>query len=128
MLVADDLQFCNVPSSCERWVAVKVGRPACVFMSCYTQHGSGAGLPQVERAMMEMRGCMVLGGDFYRHNPLVRPYSKAYSLGTRVEETLALGGLTIYNDPNSPPTFENSMGHASWVDITARSPCVEVSN
>ena len=61
---------------------------------------------------------LLLCGDFNSHSSLWSNRGKNDKKGDDLEAFLLQYDLNVLNDVNSPPTFENSRGGASWIDIS----------
>ena len=62
---------------------------------------------------------LLLCGDFNSHSTLWSNQSKNDKKGDDLEALLLQNDLTVLNDVDSPPTFENTRGGVSWIDISA---------
>ncbi|KAH6924248.1 hypothetical protein HPB50_014188 [Hyalomma asiaticum] len=65
---------------------------------------------------------VVVAGDFNAKHRAWGPRA-GDDRGARVMELAAATGLTVLNDPLSPPTYENTYA-ASWIDVTLATPAV----
>ncbi|KAH6920897.1 hypothetical protein HPB50_028114 [Hyalomma asiaticum] len=65
---------------------------------------------------------VVVAGDFNAKHRAWGPRA-GDDRGARVMELAAAAGLTVLNDPLSPPTYENTYA-ASWIDVTLATPAV----
>ena len=61
---------------------------------------------------------LILCGDFNSHSSLWSNQSKNDRKGDELEILLLQYDLTVLNDISSPPTFENTRGGSSWIDIS----------
>ena len=61
---------------------------------------------------------LILCGDFNSHSSLWSNCSKNDSKGDELEMVFLQNDLTVLNDVDSPPTFANTRGGVSWIDIS----------
>ena len=61
---------------------------------------------------------LLLCGDFNSHSSLWSNKSKNDKKGDELEILFYQNDLTVLNDVESPPTFENTRGGVSWIDLT----------
>ena len=57
-------------------------------------------------------------GDFNSHSSLWSNESKNDKKGNQLEMVLLQNDLTVLNNVNSPPTFQNTQGGKSWIDLS----------
>lgn len=61
---------------------------------------------------------LVMCGDFNSHSSLWSNEAKNDRKGNELEIVLLQNDLTVLNSVTSPPTFENTQGGKSWIDIS----------
>ena len=57
-------------------------------------------------------------GDSNGHSPLWSPVQISNPIGETLEDMVIQLGLTVINDPDSPPTFHDARGHGHWIDLS----------
>ena len=105
-------------------VVVSTQRGPLALFSAYFQPTSGAGLMELSSILTRVRQqfpLILLGADCNGHSPWWGPPDTASSpLGRRVEALILHHRLTVVNDPDQGPTFEQGWvgGGETYIDVT----------
>jgi len=126
ILISEFIDFLTIPSFDGRITGLSchtaVG--ALALFSVYIQPVTGAGLDYLKQQIQEYKvthhhHIIFIGGDFNARHPLWGDIENR--LGSEVANWIEYQDLTILNKFPCPPTYMNSKGHCSWIDLSITS-------